>query len=122
MKALIVVDLQNDFCPGGALAVPDGGKVVPIANKVIKLFREKQCLTVATQDYHPLNHCSFTNYPGVKAFTVTLINAKPAVLWVPHCVQGTKGAEFHPEGSIEKALEEMNGLGINIINSSEIAL
>lgn len=97
MKALIVVDIQNDFCPGGALAVPNGDQIIPIANKTIKLFKEKKQLVVATQDYHPKNHCSFTGDPKVKAFTVSLVNGKSVVMWVPHCVQGTNGAKLHPD-------------------------
>jgi len=97
MKALIVVDIQNDFCPGGALAVPKGDEVVPVANKVIKFFKEKKYLIVATQDYHPRKHCSFTSDHRVKSFTVGSINGKPMIMWVPHCVQRTNGAKFHPE-------------------------
>jgi nicotinamidase/pyrazinamidase len=74
MDALVLVDIQNDFCPGGSLAVAEGDKVVPIANELQKRFD----LVVATKDWHPPGHSSF------------------ATLWPPHCVQGTVGAEFHP--------------------------
>ncbi|MFQ5804087.1 MAG: nicotinamidase [Candidatus Methylomirabilales bacterium] len=76
--AVIVVDVQNDFCPGGALPVPDGDQVIPPLNK---LLRRADCLTVATRDWHPRNHCSFTDQGGV---------------WPVHCVAETWGADFHP--------------------------
>lgn len=82
MKALIIVDMQNDFCPGGALPVPDGDKIIPIINKYIEFFKKKNFLIVATRDWHPPDHISFKNYGGI---------------WPPHCIRGTKGAEFHPE-------------------------
>lgn len=76
--ALIIVDVQNDFCPGGALAVPEGDKVVQPINRVAPLFR----LVVTTQDWHPPNHCSFQENGGA---------------WPVHCVAGTPGAELHPQ-------------------------
>lgn len=79
-NALIIVDVQNDFCPGGSLAVPRGDEIVPVINKLIQQFREKDQLIVATRDWHPEKHCSFQSQGG---------------LWPPHCVQGTAGAEFH---------------------------
>ena len=96
MKALIVVDIQNDFCSGGALAVPKGDEVVPIANSVIRKFQEKGFLVTATKDFHPEGHCSFTHDLEVKSFRIEFIKGKPVVMWVPHCVQGTYGSEFHP--------------------------
>jgi nicotinamidase/pyrazinamidase len=91
MKALILVDIQNDFLPGGALAVPDGDKVVPIANKLQAAFP----LVVATQDWHPANHGSFAaNHPGKKVFEQIDLNGLPQTLWPAHCVQGTAGAEL----------------------------
>ncbi len=80
--ALVIVDVQNDFCPGGALPVPDGDKVVPVLNEYIRIFLEKGAPIYATQDWHPPNHLSFKEQGGI---------------WPPHCVQGTKGAEFHPD-------------------------
>ena len=77
-SALILVDIQNDFCPGGALAVNEGDRVVPIANRLISTFS----LVISTQDWHPANHISFEAQGGP---------------WPPHCVQGTSGAELHPE-------------------------
>lgn len=93
MKALILVDIQNDFLPGGALAVPDGDAVVPIANKVQEFFP----VVVATQDWHPLNHGSFAaNHPGKKPFEQIDLYGLPQTLWPVHCVQGTLGAAFAP--------------------------
>ncbi|MGD0816397.1 MAG: bifunctional nicotinamidase/pyrazinamidase [Verrucomicrobiota bacterium] len=91
MKALIIVDIQNDFLPGGALAVPDGDLIVPIANRLQTMFP----LVVATQDWHPANHGSFaTNHAGKKVFEQIDLNGLPQTLWPVHCVQGTAGAEL----------------------------
>ena len=93
MKALILVDIQNDFLPGGALAVPDGDKIIPIANKLLPMFP----LVVATQDWHPANHGSFAaNHPGKNVFAQIELNGLPQTLWPVHCVQGTPGAELAP--------------------------
>jgi len=89
MKALILVDLQNDFLPGGALAVPDGDAVIPIANQLQAAFP----LVVATQDWHPANHGSFAaSHPGKKAFDQIEWQGLPQTLWPVHCVQNTPGA------------------------------
>ena len=91
MKALILVDLQNDFLPGGALAVPHGDAVIPLANTL----QEKFALVVATQDWHPRNHGSFAaNHPGRKPFEQIDLNGLPQTLWPVHCVQNTPGAEL----------------------------
>lgn len=91
MKALILVDIQNDFLPGGALAVPDGDKIIPIANKILAVFP----LVVATQDWHPANHGSFAaSHPGRNVFEQIELNGLPQTLWPVHCVQDTKGAEL----------------------------
>jgi nicotinamidase/pyrazinamidase len=93
MKALILVDIQNDFLPGGALAVPDGDAVIPVANRLQPLFP----LVVATQDWHPANHGSFAaNHPGKKPFEQIDLNGLPQTLWPVHCVQNTAGAELAP--------------------------
>jgi nicotinamidase/pyrazinamidase len=93
-KALILVDLQNDFCPGGALAVPRGDEVVPVANRVQDRFD----IVVATQDWHPPDHGSFAvNHPGKEPYEVIDLYGLEQVLWPAHCVQGTPGAELHPE-------------------------
>jgi nicotinamidase/pyrazinamidase len=93
MRALLLVDIQNDFCPGGALEVPHGDEVVHVANRLVPKFE----LVVATQDWHPPAHKSFAaNHPGKKPYDVIELEGLPQVLWPVHCVQGTKGAEFHP--------------------------
>lgn len=94
MEALILIDIQNDFCAGGALAVPDGDAVVPVANALMPRFP----LVVATQDFHPAAHLSFaSNHPGKQPYEQVELDGLPQVLWPPHCVQGTPGAELHPE-------------------------
>lgn len=91
MKCLVLVDIQNDFLPGGALAVPDGDAVVPVVNRLQPLFP----LVVATQDWHPPNHGSFAaNHPGKKVFEQIDLNGLPQTLWPTHCVQNTKGAKL----------------------------
>ena len=91
MKALILVDIQNDFLPGGALAVPCGNEVIPLANQV----QAKFSLVVATQDWHPPNHASFAaNHPGRRIGEQIEIDGLPQILWPVHCVQNTRGAEF----------------------------
>ncbi len=92
-KALILVDLQNDFCPGGALEVAEGDQVIPIANQLMDQFE----IVVATQDWHPANHGSFAaNHPWRKPGQVIDLNGLPQVLWTIHCVQDSFGAEFVP--------------------------
>lgn len=92
-EALIVIDVQNDFCPGGALAVAEGDAVVPEINALMDEF----AVRVLTQDWHPANHGSFAaNHPGAAPFSVTQMPYGPQVLWPVHCVQGTAGADFHP--------------------------
>ena len=93
MKALILVDIQNDFLPGGALAVPAGDAVVPVANRVQREFE----LIVATQDWHPANHGSFAaNHPKRKPGERIELGGPSQVLWPVHCVQNTGGAAFAP--------------------------
>ena len=93
MKALILVDIQNDFLPCGALAVPEGDAVIPVANRLQTMFP----LVAATQDWHPANHGSFAaNHPGKKVFEQIDLNGLPQTLWPVHCVQGTSGAELAP--------------------------
>ena len=91
-EALIVIDVQNDFCPGGALAVAGGDQVVPLVNGVMDGF----ATVVMTQDWHPANHTSFAaNHPGAVPFSLVTMPYGPQVLWPVHCVQGTEGAAFH---------------------------
>lgn len=93
MKALILVDIQNDFLPGGALPVPDGDQIIPIVNQLQQCFD----LVVATQDCHPSNHGSFAaNHPGRKPGELIDLHGLQQILWPTHCVQGTPGAEFVP--------------------------
>ncbi len=88
-----MVDVQNDFCPGGTLAVRDGDAVVPIINALLPRFP----LVVATQDWHPAGHASFaSSHPGHAPLEVIELDGIQQVLWPDHCVQGTKGADFHP--------------------------
>lgn len=94
IDALILVDLQNDFCPGGALGVPHGDLAVIAANRLQHHFE----LVVATQDWHPANHASFAaNHPGNKPGDVIEVAGLQQMLWPVHCVQGTFGAEFHSD-------------------------
>lgn len=91
MKALIIVDVQNDFCPGGSLPVPEGEKVVPVINKL----RSRFDFVIATKDWHPKNHASFaSNNPGKKPGDVIDLHGKPHILWPDHCVQETRGSDF----------------------------
>lgn len=91
--ALIVIDVQNDFCPGGALAVADGDRIVPGINARMAAFKT----VVLTQDWHPAGHSSFaSSHPGKAPYETTQMAYGPQVLWPDHCVQGSDGAQFHP--------------------------
>jgi nicotinamidase/pyrazinamidase len=91
MKTLLLIDIQYDFLPGGELAVFRGDEVVPVANRLIPLFP----LVVASQDWHPPNHGSFAiHHPGKKTGDVIELQGLPQVLWPPHCIQGSRGAEL----------------------------
>lgn len=93
MKTLILVDIQNDFLPGGALAVPDGDAIVPVVNRLLPRYD----LVVATQDWHPADHGSFAaNHPGRSPFEQIDLNGLPQTLWPAHCMQNTGGACFAP--------------------------
>src|SRR5215469_12308716 len=113
MKALILVDIQNDFLPGGALAVPNGDEVIPVINRLQAAFP----LVVATQDWHPANHGSFAaNHPGKKPYEQIDLNGLPQTLWPVHCVQGTTGAELAPgleRGRITKIFQKGRNPGID---------
>lgn len=94
MRALILVDLQYDFCPGGALAVAQGDETIAVANKLMPYFQT----VVATQDWHPENHESFARqHPGKQPGQMIELAGLPQMLWPPHCVQGTHGAELHAD-------------------------
>lgn len=91
MNCLVIVDVQNDFLPGGALAVPDGAAIIPLINKLQPHFP----LVVATQDWHPPNHLSFAvNHPGRNVYEQVEVQGRPQTLWPVHCVQHTPGAMF----------------------------
>lgn len=93
-EALIVIDVQNDFCPGGALAVAGGDEIISRINGLIGDF----ATVILTQDWHPANHSSFAaNHPGAVPFSLTTMPYGPQVLWPTHCVQGTTGSEFHAD-------------------------
>ncbi|MBW0365869.1 bifunctional nicotinamidase/pyrazinamidase [Ensifer adhaerens] len=92
-KALIVVDVQNDFCPGGALGVAGGDEIVPMINGMIGRFEH----VVLTQDWHPSGHSSFaSSHPGKNPFEMIAMPYGAQTLWPDHCVQGSAGADFHP--------------------------
>jgi nicotinamidase/pyrazinamidase len=100
---LVVVDVQNDFCPGGALAVPDGDAVVPAINALSEKFAHR----VLTQDWHPAGHLSFaSSHPDKPPFTTTTLPYGEQVLWPDHCLQGSSGAAFH---------EDLDTLGAELI-------
>ena len=97
---LIVIDVQNDFCPSGALPVPRGDEIVPIINRLATRFRH----IVLTQDWHPAGHFSFaSSHPGKKPFETIAAPYGLQVLWPDHCVQGTSGAAFHPALDVRHA-------------------
>ena len=94
MKALLIVDVQNDFCPGGALEVPNGDDIVPTINNLSQQFD----VVVQTQDWHPAGHSSFaSSHEGKNPFETIEMPYGEQVLWPDHCVQGSEGAEFHPD-------------------------
>ena len=94
MKTLVIIDVQNDFVPGGSLAVPEGGQIVELINKL----QEKFDLVIATQDWHPRDHSSFAvNHPGKNEFEKIELHGQEQVLWPVHCVQNSDGAKFHPD-------------------------
>ena len=91
-KALVVIDMQYDFCPGGALAVAGGGEIIPVINRLISDHEH----VVLTQDWHPADHSSFaSSHAGKAPFDMVGMSYGPQTLWPDHCVQGTRGAEFH---------------------------
>ncbi|MBC8003901.1 MAG: bifunctional nicotinamidase/pyrazinamidase [Verrucomicrobia bacterium] len=94
MKTLIIIDVQNDFIPGGSLEITNGDRIIPIINELQEQFD----LVVATQDWHPQEHMSFaSNHSDKKPFEKAVVQGMEETLWPNHCVQGTRGAEFHPE-------------------------
>ncbi len=94
MKALLIIDVQNDFCPGGALEVPDGDQIIPTINKLSQEFD----VVIQTQDWHPKGHSSFaSSHRDKKPFGTIKMPYGQQVLWPDHCIQGTNGAAFHPD-------------------------
>ena len=99
-EALIVIDLQNDFCPGGALAVSGGDEIVPLVNAMVHDFEH----VVLTQDWHPAHHSSFaSSHPGKAPFDTVEMPYGAQTLWPDHCIQGSGGAAFHPHFNRTKA-------------------
>ena len=99
-EALIVIDLQNDFCPGGALPVADGDAIVSLVNRLLAQAEVR----ILTQDWHPPQHGSFAvNHPAAHPFDRGMVGGVEQVLWPVHCVQGTNGAEFHPGVETDRA-------------------
>lgn len=97
---LVVIDVQNDFCPGGALAVPQGDEIVPAVNRLAGEFAH----VVLTQDWHPRGHASFaSSHPGKQPFDTIDVSYGQQILWPDHCVQGTRGAAFHPDLAVPHA-------------------
>ncbi len=104
MDALLIVDVQNDFLPGGSLPVPEGDKIIPVINALQPRFKHN----IATKDWHPANHGSFaSNHPGHQVGEVITLNGLEQILWPDHCVKGSPGAEFSPllnQGLIQKVI------------------
>lgn len=99
MQALLLIDIQNDFIPGGSLAVPGGDEIINVCNNLQSRFD----LVIATQDWHPANHKSFAiNQPGKSPFDTIELHGLQQVLWPSHCVQATPGAEFHKQLEMRK--------------------
>lgn len=99
-EALIIVDIQNDFCEGGALEVPEASKIIDKSNKVINRFDQ----VILTQDWHPSDHISFaTQHKDKKPFDIINLDYGPQTLWPDHCIQGTIGAEFHNQLDTQSA-------------------
>lgn len=100
MKALLIIDVQNDFCPGGNLAVEKGNEIVPVINSLAEDFEH----VVLTQDWHPKEHSSFaSNHDGKSAYENISMPYGEQVLWPDHCIQGSAGAEFHPDLNTKQA-------------------
>jgi nicotinamidase/pyrazinamidase len=92
--AFLVIDLQNDFCPGGNLAVPEGDQIVDVVNALMPRFRT----VVATKDWHPAGHISFSStHEGTAVFDTVEVSYGEQILWPDHCIQGSRGAELHPD-------------------------
>lgn len=95
-RTLLLVDLQNDFCAGGALAVPEGDNTVDIANQLINWCQSRDIPIIASQDWHPANHGSFASQHQVAVYSQGMLDGLPQTFWPDHCVQNSEGAAFHP--------------------------
>ncbi len=112
--ALLVIDVQPDFCPGGALAVPDGDAIIPLINRLAPRFET----VILTQDWHPADHISFaSSHPGKQPFEMIELPYGPQVLWPSHCVMGTPGAALHPELDIPHARMILRKGGNRLVDS-----
>lgn len=100
-KALLVVDVQNDFCEGGSLAVPGASEIIPFINTLMEKGNYNEI--ILTQDWHPANHKSFASNNNRNVGETIVMNAIPQFMWPDHCVQGTYGAEFHKDLDVSKA-------------------
>ncbi|KOC89065.1 bifunctional nicotinamidase/pyrazinamidase [Winslowiella iniecta] len=96
-RALLLIDLQNDFCPGGALAVHDGDATIAVANRLAAAFSQRGDAVIASQDWHPANHGSFALVAGQPPHTFGELNGLPQVWWPDHCIQHSHGAQFHSQ-------------------------
>ncbi|MGV1802442.1 bifunctional nicotinamidase/pyrazinamidase [Agrobacterium vitis] len=110
-KALLLIDIQNGFCPGGNLPVAEGDQIVPIANAL--MASGAYDLIVASQDWHPANHGSFASqHPGAKVFELGELSGKPQMMWPDHCVQGTDDAAFQPGLDLSR-IDHVQKKGLN---------
>jgi nicotinamidase/pyrazinamidase len=99
-EVLMIIDVQNDFCPGGALAVPEGDAILPAVNRLARSFAH----VILTQDWHPPKHASFAStHPGKRPFDAIEVSYGAQTLWPDHCIQGTQGAAFHPNLDVPHA-------------------
>lgn len=111
-RALLLIDIQNGFCPGGNLPVAGGDEVVPVANEL--MASGAYDLVVASQDWHPANHGSFASqHPGRQPFEMGELSGKPQMMWPDHCVQGTNDAEFHSDLNLD-GIDHVQRKGQNI--------
>ena len=95
-RALLLVDIQNDFCAGGALAVPEGDSTVDVANRLMDWCQSRGEPVIASLDWHPANHGSFASQHGVESYTQGQLDGLPQTFWPAHCVQNSEGAQLHP--------------------------
>jgi nicotinamidase/pyrazinamidase len=113
MKALLIVDIQNDFLEEGALGVTGGNKIIDLINQLQDQFE----LIVASKDWHPKNHISFASTHQKQVFDVVTVDGEPQVLWPPHCIQDTHGAEFSPKLNVER-IEKVFFKGVDPLTDS----